>query len=232
MHSARTDAQSLKRFLPLGRAPQAFTLTELLVVIGIIAILAALISATLPGYMKHSQMAESLNNLRQIGTGFQLYANDNDFALPSRVLTGDKWPRLLNPYLGGDPTNKIFADPADKLRFSIRKRDPLSNKFNNTSYVMNGYNDLGTLDEDNRLIKSTALDIPSGTLLAATAPNHPANFYLDVNEGDDVRVLDKTLYGNGSTYLFADGSARFLAESDYDSQLWLVNKDLDSGNGN
>lgn len=201
-----------------------FTLVELLVVIGIIAILASLLIASLPGFMQRGKMAQSLTNLRQIGIAFQSYANDNDFFLPSRVQTNDKWPRLLNSYLGDAERNKIFADPADEGNFLAQNNDPLSNDRNNTSYIMNGYNDLGALDDETVKVKSVSLDQPSKTLLLA-AQKHSGHFYMDSQEGDSDSVLNKTLYGKGSTYLFADGSARFLVEADYDEDMWLVFKD-------
>lgn len=220
----QVKSASNKAHSPFRNCHRGFTLIELLVVIGIIAILASLLVASIPGFVQRGKMAQSLSNLRQIGVAFQSYANDNDFFLPSRVKTGDKWPRLLNQYLGDSERNKIYADPADEGNFLAKKKNPLSNDRNNTSYIMNGYNDLGTLDDETVKVKSLSLDQPSKTLLAA-AQRHSGHFYMDSREGDSDSVLNKTLYGKGSTYLFADGSARFLAAEDYDSDLWLVSKD-------
>ena len=62
--------------------PEAFTLVELLVVIAIIAILAALL---LPGMARAKEKANGIrcvNNSRQIGLSFLLYAGDNAEHLP------------------------------------------------------------------------------------------------------------------------------------------------------
>jgi len=75
------DRNSMQAKRPFVTA-KAFTLVELLVVIGIIAVLIALL---LPALTKARQSALSLvclSNLRQVGMGMMQYVNDNRGTLP------------------------------------------------------------------------------------------------------------------------------------------------------
>lgn len=55
----------------------AFTLTELLVVVAVIGILAALLVTTVSGAKERSLQVQCANNLRQLGIGLQAFVADN-----------------------------------------------------------------------------------------------------------------------------------------------------------
>lgn len=109
-------AEAIVSRIPVTRCHRAFTLVELLVVIGIIALL---ISVLLPALNKARQSARSikcLSNLRQLATAVQMYTGENRGMFPMHVWWTGKdhatWDRLLAKYLGvrENVTNKDEID--------------------------------------------------------------------------------------------------------------------------
>jgi len=165
----------------------AFTLLELLIVMAIIAMLAALVFALIGPVNAMRDQAHSASNLRQWGVALAAYANDNDGFIPRRgqgvqpvgqLNRPEDWFNALPPYLGmksyGDlvaagqrpkaGANSIFIRPGAK--------DPGGTAF--LSYGMNMNLSPWNLSMATKL---SQIEQPALTVFLAEAPGQYASTY-------------------------------------------------------
>jgi prepilin-type N-terminal cleavage/methylation domain-containing protein len=91
-----------------ARSARAFTLIELLVVIAIIAILAAMLLPALGRAKEKAQRASCVNNLRQLGLGVMMYADNHNDRLPATQCDPERFPGTL-PWM----SYELFVRGAD-----------------------------------------------------------------------------------------------------------------------
>jgi prepilin-type N-terminal cleavage/methylation domain-containing protein/prepilin-type processing-associated H-X9-DG protein len=214
---------------------KAFTLIELLLSIAIIAVLAALLMSATSQMNAYAGRAKSISNLRQIGVAARLYANDHNQQLPGQPAAQDpasappnQWPTLFCAYLTpSDP--RVFLDSSDPNTTQLPLQQVISNQANNTAFIYNGFDDLGTDNQPPQEVSLTRLDQPSEVALMGLKLAGSNSFYVDLLFQPIAllpSLLNTSAFDGGSHYLFADGSVRFLTQAQYTNSLWLVNKTL------
>lgn len=108
-------------------ARKAFTLVELLVVIGIIAVLIAILLPVLSKAKESARRIACASNLKQIGTAFMMYIGDNKdrFPRPAVLHLYEDWvywqrgldldQSRIRPYLGKRFNRQVFICPSDDI---------------------------------------------------------------------------------------------------------------------
>jgi prepilin-type N-terminal cleavage/methylation domain-containing protein/prepilin-type processing-associated H-X9-DG protein len=176
----------------------AFTLVELLVVVAIISILAAMLLPALARARGRAQTAKCLSNLRQLGIGCVLYEGDNGDRLPETSHQAASWIGKLAVY----GLTNIYRCPLDTNRLRI------------ASYAVNDFltpNPFGAPQLD--FSRLSAIPAPSETLHATeTTGDYGSSdhfHFADAASGGftprsfagDVAVVRHDLRAN---YLYAD----------------------------
>lgn len=137
------DGWSERGTFERGGQREGFTLVELLTVIAIIGILAALVLAPLGRAKEQGRQADCLNNLRQVNLAIRFYAEDYadswpvlPFPNPYPNGVGAYYKQLVKGYLGltgpASPKEKVFICPSDRVL-----SEEIGHAF--TSYTFNGY---------------------------------------------------------------------------------------------
>lgn len=103
---------------------RGFSLLELLVAVGVIAVLAGLLGSALRSVRKKARETVCLNNMRQIGLAAALYGNDHDDRLPGSQHSHQSWIGSLEPDSG---RRAIYRCPEDGDRTRV------------TSYAINDF---------------------------------------------------------------------------------------------
>ena len=123
IHSGRFKGAIPVKYQPAG----AFTLLELIVVLGTLAILALMVLPVLAGTKTDTRRLQCQGNLKQLLVGFQLFAQDHSDMLPpagwanSTYGTQISWDSWINRYIGGNAPDAtlqqglLFLDQAPSI---------------------------------------------------------------------------------------------------------------------
>lgn len=191
----------------IGKRTGGFTLVELLVTIAIIAALAGLVFSLTRGARAKSQLAASVNRVRDIGVRVQNYTQDNSGQLP--VWKDQSQDLYWWGMLVEDPKNEsqleIFRSPGHREFDSNPSSPNLSYGWN--ARVVGRYETSEGDDGPKRMVNFRE---PSNVMVLADGARKGGNALL----GDSI-MPDPERYAGKAAALMLDGSARGMTiESD------------------
>jgi prepilin-type N-terminal cleavage/methylation domain-containing protein/prepilin-type processing-associated H-X9-DG protein len=218
-----------------------FTLIELLVVIAIIAILAAILFPVFAQARAKARQTACLSNLKQIGLGVMMYAQDYDEVLPGNdpdngyaaghnqnlgwnapynaavPQTRRNWAREIQPYI---KNFGIYVCPSATPRSGFNGGNPPFNECNkaqfpqcqDTSYALNGITDSRAL-----AVIPTPADIiylREFSIYSRTAQSRPRRSSATATTFQEFNhILYDFIHNEGSNLLYCDGHAKWAKKT-------------------
>lgn len=203
---------------------KGFTIIELLIVIGIISILAAMLFPVFVRTTEKARAAACLSNLRNLSMGFAQYCEDYDEKFPNLqpwdTWDGDSWASKLIPYV---KSPELFACPSDdRAPFSEYANCPYGKYL--ISYSYNGWLAgnmesflTGTDMPNDDGIPEGRISEPSRVILIHDTPSPDP--YTSMANPPYTEAFIAGLYtqsyrhNGGDNYAFADGHVKWCAVS-------------------
>ncbi|MGE9267337.1 MAG: type II secretion system protein [Verrucomicrobiales bacterium] len=201
------------------RCHRAFTLTELMVCIGIIALLAALITGAIPRIKENAHRARCANNIRQQLIGIRALSTDhnNEYYWPAATSGDDSAPSYLYPEYVDDLNVFICPSTHNKIRNRTHPvtgimPDLLNNAVNAGSYYGHSYEYFGYYTKGRKSPRHmTAL--PETIVLVVDGDDYMENNMPDIsnNHGPD-----------GWNWGYADGHVEWITRAETQSHFQRI----------
>jgi prepilin-type processing-associated H-X9-DG protein len=194
-----------------------FTLTELLIVILIIFGLTTLLVPAVRSALGKAKQTTCMNNLRQLGTAFQLHAEAHDDKFPESVETSNWVHMVAARYsVAGKPPAWLAWSPSSQGGPGICNPTLLCPSDNKLPGGANVQSSFGSNKElNNSTLRMNTIPNPSTTILILdVADDRPV--YID--EAKKAKVADR--HNKGADIVFVDGHTGWREKNDIPSEYW------------
>ncbi|MBC8011080.1 MAG: prepilin-type N-terminal cleavage/methylation domain-containing protein [Burkholderiales bacterium] len=225
------------------RRLHAFTLIELLTVIAIIGILAAIIIPTVGKVRQTARGAQCQSNLRQLAQAMILHAGENKgvfvFNITRTLPNNQTWADQLNPYiqsgaaLNGERARNVFACPASEIAItnagSARSDYAKTTYINNTRNVDGSVSNGAHVDSGLQTKAVTTANLPTPSRVIALMDSQIGNPPTLNRDLWNVKVWDATTaadghiaprHGDRAQAAYYDGSVRKFDHTDTNQMNW------------
>ncbi|WP_309380236.1 prepilin-type N-terminal cleavage/methylation domain-containing protein [Cerasicoccus frondis] len=216
--------KTIPRFKYHAMLAKAFTLTELLVVIAVIAILAAILIPVIGHVKSKAHAVQCSSNLGQIGKAAMMWSADNQGRIVPCFSPGDgpqlqmrHWTGILAPYLGWQSDNgpsKSFSSYEDMPVYICPERPGTFGYSHNWHYL--SY--IESVNKSNRMVGSFQVINPVETVFMADSwdPTKSETYWKSTLRSPSESTTSSVVHfrhpGNTANVLWLDGHVSSVEE--------------------